>query len=339
MADTLVHPISTLPLSKGVVYSLTFSLDGRMIAGSGGVLWSLLLGKENVIRLWNSQTGTLLHELTGHSNFVSSIAFSPDGSVLISGSLDGTIKLWNTQTFQEQATLDPSSPTLWKFDGKPLRMSLPKIDVIALHPNQSWVAASDISEGMTIWDYKSREKIVSMGGHRAFTAIAFNPDGTLLATCDDHAGYNLFEVSTGKRIYPPAGKLVFGRINGASFATFSPTLNTIAFSPNGKVLAGGCLKGTIRVWSVDTGKELLRINAHRNGVTSLLFSAKGKHLISAGSDGKIKLWNLQTTQQLCTFEGHVKDVCAIALSPDETTLASSGVDKTIRLWKNNFLSR
>lgn len=332
-----VHPALTLSLPKGVVYSLAISPDGRMIAGSGGVLWSFFLGKENVIRLWDSQTGGLLHTLTGHTNFVTSVTFSLDGSLLMSGSLDGTLKLWNTQTFQEQFTLDEASPNPWQFDGKPLRMSLPKIDFIALHPNQHWIAAGDISETITLWDCSSRSKIGFWGGRRAHTAIAFSPDGRLLATCDDHAGYNLFEVPSGNRTYPPAGKLVFGRLNSTQFATFAPSLKTIAFSQDGKKLVGGCFDGSIRLWDIDTGKELYKIKGHQSQVNSLIFSSTEKYLISGGFDGEIKLWDAQTTQQICTFEGHTKQVCAIALSPDGETLVSSGADRTVRFWKSRFL--
>lgn len=337
MSGTLSHPVLTLTLPKGVVHSLAFSPNGRMIAGSGGVLWSLFLGKENVIRIWDSHTGSLLHTLTGHSNFVSSITFNLDGSILISGSLDGTIKLWNTRTFQELLSLNQASFTPWKFDGQLLRMSLPKIDSIALHPNQQWIAASDLSENLSIWDCIAKKRLSLAGGHEAFTAIALSPDGNLLATCDEHAGYNLFELPALRRIYPPVGKPVFGRFNGVKFATTAPTLKAIAFSPDGAKLAGGCLKGSISLWDIATGKELYRIQGHKNRVRSLLFSLKGDHLISAGDDGKIKLWNSQTAQQRCVFEGHSKEVLAIALSPDEETLVSSGVDRTVRFW-NRFLS-
>lgn len=338
MHGLLVYPVLTLSLPKGIVYSLAISPDGRMIAGSGGVLWSAFLGKENVIRLWDSHTGELLSSLSGHTNFVSSVTFTLDGSLLMSGSLDGTIKLWNTQTFQAQFTFDESSPNLWKLDGKPLKMSLPKIDSIALHPNQHWVAAGDISGCVALWDCNLVAKIGLLGGHKASTPIAFSPDGTLLSTCDEHAGYNLFEIPSGNRIYPPAGKPMFGRFKSLQFATAAPKLQALAFSPDGKRLAGGCLAGSIRLWETDTGKELYKITAHKAGVSSLIFSANGRHLISAGFDGKIKLWDGQQHQQLCTFEGHSKQVCALAVSSDGEFLVSSGVDRTVRLWKSELLS-
>lgn len=333
-----IQPTQTISLSKGIVSSLACSPDGRTVAGAGGVLWSLLLGKENVIRLWDSHTRELLHTLVGHSSLVSSVAFSPDGSTLLSGSLDGTIKVWDTGTFQEQTTLNPVSSHPWKLDGKPWRISVPKIDAIALHPYQQWVAASDISEGVALWDRTSGKQMAYWGGHAAFTAIAFNPTGDLLATCDDHAGYNLYAMPTGQRVYPPDNKLVFGRIGRWSFATSAPSLKTLRFSLDGTVLAGGCLRGSIRFWDIATGKERSRIRAHQGCVTSLLFSAGGQYLASAGVDGKIKLWDRQTAQQICTFEGHTKEVRSLALSCDGSTLVSSSSDRTIRFWKSQFLA-
>lgn len=344
MSDVLVNPALTLSLTKGVVYSLAFSPDGQKIAGSGGVLWSLFLGKENVIRIWDSRSGSLLHRLPGHSNFVSAVAFSSDGSTLMSGSLDGTIKLWNTRTFLTQFTIDESSPTPWKFDGKPLRMSLPKIDSIALHPNQKWIATGDISGGVTLWDIQSREKLIVIGEHEAFTSIAFSPDGTLLATCDDHAGYNLFDIPSGRRVYPPPGKFVFGRLDGTNWATFAPQLKTSTFSPDGKVLAGGCYRGTIRLWDIETGNEICKIKGStakgvKARISSLIFSKNGNHLISADCNGKIRVWDLQTRQCICVLEGHSREICSIALSPDGNTLVSSGLDRTVRFWKSSFLPK
>jgi WD40 repeat protein len=344
MSDILIKPVLTLSLAKGVVYSLAFSPDGQRLAGSGGVLWSFFLGKENVIRIWDSRSGSLLYTLPGHSNFVSAVTFSLDGSTLISSSLDGTIKLWNTQTFQTQFTIDESSPTPWKFDGKPLRMSLPKIDSIVLHPNQRWLATGDISGCVTLWDIQSREKLIVIGEHEAFTSIALSPDGTLLATCDDHAGYNLFDVPSGRWIYPAPGAFVFGRLNGTNWATVAPQLKTITFSPDGKVLAGGCYRGTIRLWDIETGNEICKIKGStakgvKACISSLIFSRNGNYLISADSNGRISLWNLQTKQCMCTFEGHSREICSLALSPDGNTLVSSSLDRTVQFWRSSFLSK
>ncbi|HIK14644.1 MAG TPA: WD40 repeat domain-containing protein [Leptolyngbyaceae cyanobacterium M33_DOE_097] len=336
MTKLLIQPSIALSLSKGVIASLVASPDGRIIAGGSSVLWSLFLGKENVIRLWDSHTGVLLHQLEGHLSLVSALAFNADGSVLISGSLDGSIKLWNTRTLREQLTIDEASSFPWRFDGKPLRMSLPKVDAIALHPNQHWIAASAIDGTITLWDSRAKAKVCSFGGHEAFTSIAFNQDGTLLAACDEHAGYNLFDVPQGRKVYPPGGKLAFGRIDGVNLPTRTLALRTITFSPNGNVLFGGSYHGLIIVWDVKTAKELARVNAHKGRVKALLFSATGEYFVSAGDDDQIKLWNAQTLEQICTFEGHRKEICAIALTPNGKTLVSSDADRKVYFWKITF---
>ena len=340
MNNTPIYPALTLSLPKRAVLSLAFSPNGEMIAGGTGGEWSLFQGRENVIRIWESQTGQLLYTLTGHLSAVTAVAFSLDGSLLASGSLDGTIKLWNAKTFQERLTLNQPSSKPWKFDGKPLRISLPKIDTVAFHPNQQFFAAGTINDYVSLWDCNSGEEIVLMGGHSAFTSIAFSSDGKLLATCDDHAGYNLFDVSKGEGIYPPSAKVVVGGIQdrGLTSPTLVPRLKTVNFSPNGTVLAGGGFKGSITLWNVGTGEKLYQFRGHKDIITSLAFSPDGKLLASSSWDSKIKLWNPETAEQMYILEGHTKEIYAIAFSPDGSTLVSSSADKTIRLWRCDCLS-
>lgn len=336
MPSILCSPVLTLSLPKGVVQSLAISPDGRIVAGSSNVWYSLFLGQENVIKLWDSHTGQLLHVLAGHTKPGPSLVFNLDGSLLISGSLDGTIRAWDTHTLQECISIDKASPTPWKLDSKPLRSSLPKIDSIALHPNQKWIAAGNISGGVALWDLYSGDNIVGMGGHSAFTPIAFSPDGKLLATCDDHVGFNLCDISTGKRIYPQQGQAVFGRVSSSvsrtTWMTSAPNLISIAFSPDGAVLAGGSRQGLVTLWDLKTKQEIGKVKGHQKSITSLVFSPDGQFLISSSGDCMLKLWDFPSLQHVCTFAGHTHRICAAALSLDGKRLVSSSTDRTICFW-------
>lgn len=335
----LCTPVLTLSFPKGVVRSLAISPDRRIVAGSSNVWYSLFLGQENVIKLWDSQTGELLHILTGYAQPVSAIVFTLDGALLISGSFDGTIRAWDTHTFQERFSIDQASPTPWTLDGKPLRSSLPKIDSLSLHPNQKWIAVGNVSGGVALWDLYAGDKILSMGGgpHSAFTSIAFSPDGKLLAICDNHVGFSLCDVSTGERIYPQQGQAVFGRVSSSGsrtkWMTSVPNLISIAFSPDGAVLAGGSRKGLITLWDVKTKQEIGKVKGHRKSISSLMFSPDSQFLISASGDCTLKLWDCPSLRNVCTFEGHTHGICAAALSSDGKRLVSSSTDRTICFWK------
>jgi WD40 repeat protein len=118
----------------------------------------------------------------------------------------------------------------------------------------------------------------------------------------------------------------------SSFAeTFGGVLS-VAFSPDGKLLAMGDSNGEIRLYQVADGKPVLTCQAHTNWVTSLAFSPDGSTLASGSVDYQVKLWEIATGQCLQTLEGHENEVWSVAWSPDGNILASGSDDSSIRLW-------
>ncbi|MEH2278311.1 MAG: AAA-like domain-containing protein, partial [Nostoc sp.] len=117
------------------------------------------------------------------------------------------------------------------------------------------------------------------------------------------------------------------RLEGHSNSVFS-----VVFSPDGKTLASASGDNTIKLWNLDTGKEITTLKGHRNWVTSVVFSPDGKTLASASADRTIKLWNLDTGKEITTLKGHRNWVRSVVFSPDGKTLASTSFDKTIKLW-------
>jgi WD40 repeat protein len=107
---------------------------------------------------------------------------------------------------------------------------------------------------------------------------------------------------------------------------------SVAFSPDGKVLASGSRDKTIKLWEVATGKELPSFSGHTNSVSSVAFSPDGKVLASGSEDKRIKLWEVATGKELPSFYGEWDDWHSVAFSPDGKVLASGGGDKTIKLW-------
>jgi WD40 repeat protein len=185
---------------------------------------------------------------------------------------------------------------------------------IAATVHGNMVLLSDADTGATIG--------APLIGHSGtVNAIAFSPDGTLIATASDDATLQLWDTATGA----PRGKPLRGHSN---------RIWSVAFSPDGAMLASGGEDRTVRLWDVASGAPRGDpMSGHENRVWTLAFSPDGRTLASAGDDRTIRLWDVGTgTPRGAPLLGHAGVVSTVAFSPDGSLLASGGADDTVRLW-------
>ncbi len=262
----------------------------------------------------NHQNISLVAILQGHSAQVHSIAFSPDGKTLASGSgykdKNNHIKLWDVGTGQEISTITEHSGG---------------VGSIAFSPDGRTLAF-DKSDTIKLWDVSTRQEITHLKGHSvpgspsiaSIYSLAFSPDGKILASGSRDCTIKLWEASSGREISTLKGHHKY--------------IKSVAFSPDGKILASGSKDKTITLWEVSTGRAITTLWEHSYGVSSVAFSPDGTTLASGGGDSTIKLWDVRTGQKISTFNGHLDFVTSVAFSPDGKTLASSGGDNIIKLW-------
>ena len=241
--------------------------------------------------------------LKGHSDVVRSVAFSPDGKRLASGSRDNTIKLWDTATGKELLTLKGHSEYAYVWS-------------VAFSPDGKRLASGSIDRTIKIWDTATGKELLALKGHSSqVNSVAFSPDGKRLASGSDDEIIMLWDTVTGKEL---------------RMLLAPDDVSSVAFSPDGKRLAAGGDNGIIKLWDTVTGKELLTLKGDSESVNSVAFSPDGKRLASAGScDGIIKLWDTVTGKKLLTLKGAS---LSVAFSPDGRRLASGSDDDTIRVW-------
>jgi WD40 repeat protein len=285
---------------------------------------------------------------TGHSSTVRSVAFSPDGKILASLGLEGTIKLWDIASGKQIRSLGNSEATgslAFSPDGKTIATAsfktrsvmlfsvvtgeLIKTFPLADHviiwqvrfsPDGETIATVGYNCQIKFWNVRdgTERRTVYRGSIGCKVTIDFSPDGKYLAAASDDNRIWMLEVGTEE-------------ISGIT--TTSRDISSITFSPDGRLLAEGGSGAEIKIFDVRR-QILIRAfpKSHSGAIMSLAFSADGKTLASGGNDGSVKLWNVDDPSIPRTLSGHSQGVQCVAFSPTGNTIASGGADDTIKIW-------
>ena len=322
------------------VVRVTFSPDGTRIASAG---------TDDIVKIWETDSGKLVHRLKGHKAEVHSVAFSPDGTLVVSGSHDKTIKLWDAATGRLIETFGADTETVssvaFSADGTRMLMGSwdnavrlwdvangrlihtfeghsDEVTAVAFSPDGSRVVSGSDDTTVKLWDVSSGRLIHTFDDHpHVVRAVTFSPDGSKVLSAggswqrDQGTAIELWDARTGRRIVT-----LTGHTKGVS---------SVSFSPDGRQALSGSFDGSMKLWDLARGR-LLRTFDHANkkddwGVTCVVFSSDGKRVLSGGEDGDIKLWDAVTGRLLRTF-GHGRMVTSIAVSPDSTRMISGSGD-------------
>jgi WD40 repeat protein len=255
--------------------------------------------------------GQKLFTLQGHELGVLSLAFSPDGHWLASGSGDQTIRLWDMNEPRALATV--------------LNGHEDVIRSVTFSPNGRWLASGGDDQTIRLWDMNELATPISvLRGHENWVwSVAFSPDGRWLASGSADQTVRLWDIEEAGM---PATVL----------GEHESVVRSVAFSPNGRWLASGSYDQTVRLWDMNEPNTPATVLYGEDKVGSVAFSPDGRWLASGSVDGAVRLWDMNEPGTLSVvLSEHGNEVLSVAFSPDGNWLASGSADGTVRLWDMN----
>jgi WD40 repeat protein/TPR repeat protein len=326
--------IAVLSGHKHLVYSATFSRDGRRIVtaswdktariwdaasgaqiavlpGDGHEIYAAVLspdgrrivtvGADPTPRIWDAVSGSPLARLTGHSDVVLSAAFSPDGRRIITSSSDKSARIWDAASGVQLAVLSGHSDevfsALYSLDG-------------------TRVITASTDKTVRIWDARSGAQLAAFdGGGGALYTAAFSPDGRRIVTASSDNSARIWDASTHAQLLLLSGH--------------GGVVLRAAFSPDGRRIVTASADKTARIWDAVTGATLNTLAGHGGIVYDAQFSSDGRRIVTASADLTARVWDAMSPAQL---SGHSGVVYGAAFSPDGGRVVTASYDKTARTW-------
>ena len=214
----------------------------------------------------------------GHSDNVTSVAITPDGKRVVSGSWDGTIKIWDIQSGECLDTLEGH---------------LSGVISVAITPDGERVVTGSWDGTIKIWDMQSGECLDTLKGHSSdVESVAITPDGKRVVTGSSDNTIKIWDMQSGECLDTLEGH--------------SGWVNSVAITPGGERVVSGSWDETIKIWDIQSGECLDTLKGHLSGVISVAITPGGERVVTGSWDGTIKIWDMQSGECIYTIDYNSK---------------------------------
>jgi WD40 repeat protein len=282
----------------------------------------------------------------GHENHLTSAAYSPDGSRVVTASWDNTARIWDPVTATEivafrghyttvnSAVFCPkgsrvvtasndNTARIWDATSAKeiaiLRGHNKYVNTAAFSPDASRVVTASHDRTARIWDVATAEQIAVLHGHEDHvTCAAFSPDGSRIVTAAKDSTVRIWDAATYREI--------------TILRQSEKYLTSAAFSPDGTMIVAASWDRTARIWDVEKAVEVAVLRGHENYLTSATFSPDGSMIVTAAMDATARIWAVKDAAEILVLRGHEDQLASATFSPDGSRIVTASRDKTSRIW-------
>jgi WD40 repeat protein len=277
----------------------TFSPNGQLVAGAG-------IGQDHAVHIWDAQTGTPLYSLL-HSGEVFSVAFSPDGRLIATGSSDGTARVWSVAGGLE----------LYRFS-HPRGQRSDAVRTVAFSSDSGRLLTVGGDRYARVFDLRRGRQALTLDNTVLLQSARFSHDGKLIATGGADRVIRIWNASSGGPV--------------ATLTSTGP-ITDLAFSNDDSMIASvGSVDTTAHVWRLVDREAIAIIGFHRSGIEGITFSPDGRSVATTGRDGDVYIARSDGGFKQAALLGHNGPVRSAAFSPDGDAIVTAGEDGFARVW-------
>ncbi|NER24798.1 MAG: TIR domain-containing protein [Symploca sp. SIO1C2] len=295
-----------------------------------------------------ARTGVIEQDIfrVAQGGYVLSVAISPNGQMIASGSADGKVQLWDLEgnpigkpfeghkkgvfsvafSPDGQTIVSGSEDTtlrLWDLKGnligKPFEGHEYRLLSVAFSPDGKTIISGSTDKTLRLWDTEGNPIGEPFTGHKDYvTSVAFSPDGQTIVSGSADKTLRLWDIE--------------GNTIGKPFTGHDERISSVAFSPDGQTIVSGSWDKTLRLWDKESNSISQTFRGHGGYVTSIAISPDGQIIVSGSNDNTVRSWDLKGNPIAQPFKGHERFVTSVAISSDGGMIVSGSEDSTVRLW-------